>query len=55
MPVDHSKPKKFVWVTDNVGNKYICPLDTLKDPKRATEEELKNCIDDATIGDDIGD
>jgi hypothetical protein len=55
MQVDHSKPKRFVWVTDNVGNKYLCPVDTLKDPKHATEEELKNCIDDATMAIDIGD
>ncbi len=55
MVIDHRKPKKFVWVTDNAGNKFICPVDTLKDPEQATEEELRNCIDDATLAQDIGD
>ena len=56
MTIDHTKPKKFVYVTDNAGNKFICPLEALKDPKHASEEELKECVDDATIGvTDVGD
>jgi len=55
MTIDHTKPKKFVWVTDKAGNKFICPLEALKDPKNATENELNECIDDALIGSDIGD
>ena len=39
---------QFVWVKDKAGNEFVCPLDALKDRKNATEEELKNCIDDAT-------
>jgi len=38
----------FVWVKDKVGNEYMCPIDSLKDPKDASEEELENCVDDAT-------
>jgi hypothetical protein len=37
----------FVWVKDKAGNEFVCQLDALKDPKNATEEELKNCVDDA--------
>ena len=37
----------FVWVKDKAGNEFICQMDALKDPKHATEEELKNCVDDA--------
>lgn len=40
--------KRFVRVKDAAGNEFICPLDALKDPKHATEEELANCVDDAT-------
>lgn len=35
----------LVWVKDKAGNEYLCPIDALKDPSRATEEELKNCVD----------
>jgi hypothetical protein len=37
----------FVWVKDKVGNEFICPLEALKDPKNASKEELKNCVEDA--------
>ncbi len=55
MEIDHKKPKKFVWVTDNAGNKFICPLDALKDPDQASDEELRECVNDALVGEDIGD
>jgi hypothetical protein len=35
----------FIRVEDRAGNQYICPLEALKDPAHATEEELKNCFD----------
>ncbi len=35
----------YVRVWDKMGKEYICPLDALKDPKDATEEELKRCLD----------
>ena len=46
------KEKKDVWVRvkDNAGNEFICPLDALKERKSATDEELENCVDDATVG-----
>jgi alkaline phosphatase len=40
----------YVRVKDGVGNEYLCPLEALKDTKEATEEELDNCVDDATVG-----
>ena len=39
---------QFVWVKDKAGNEFVCELDALKDPKNVSQEELKNCIDDAT-------
>jgi hypothetical protein len=47
--------KPFVWVKDKKGNQYICPIDALKDPKKATQKELKDCVDDAKMGVNIGD
>jgi hypothetical protein len=47
---DVSTPKgrtQFVWVKDKAGNEFVCPIDALKDPKAASKEELKNCVDDA--------
>ena len=40
----------YVRVHDKAGNEFICPLEALKDPKTATEQELNQCVDDATEG-----
>ena len=40
--------QQFVWVKDKSGNEYACPVDVLKKPEDMTEEERKNCIDDAS-------
>ena len=45
----------FVWVKDKAGNEFVCHVTDLKDPKNVSEEDLKNCLDDATIGVNIGD
>jgi len=47
--------KRFVWVKDKAGNEYVCRIDDLKDPKKVDEEDLKNCIDDASRAINIGD
>jgi hypothetical protein len=38
---------QFVWVKDKAGNEFVCPLNALKDRNSVSEEELKNCVDDA--------
>ena len=38
----------LVWVKDNVGNRFLCPMDSLIDPNSVTEEEKKDCVDDAS-------
>jgi len=45
----------FVWVTDKAGNEFACPVESLKKAKDLSEEDLKNCIDDATRALPIGD
>jgi len=40
----------YVRVYDKAGNEFICPLNALKDPKTASDEELDHCVDDATVG-----
>jgi hypothetical protein len=47
--------KGFVWVKDRKGNEFICPVDALKDPKKASDDELSKCMDDASMGVPIGD
>jgi hypothetical protein len=47
--------KGWVWVNDKAGNLFVCKVEDLKDPKDVSEEELKNCTDDATMGANIGD
>lgn len=45
------KPKSvYVRVKDGAGNLFLCPIDALKNPNEATEEELENCVDDAVVG-----
>jgi len=41
--------QQFVWVKDNAGNEYACPVDVLKKPEELTEEEKSSCIDDASV------
>lgn len=38
----------LVWVKDREGNEFICHMSQLKDPKKASPEELKNCVDSAS-------
>jgi hypothetical protein len=45
----------YVWVKDRAGNEFICDLKDLKDPKTASDEELKKCVDDAKAGVPLGD
>jgi len=40
----------FVRVKDGQGNEFLCPLAALKDIREASDEELDNCVDDATAG-----
>ena len=40
----------WVRVKDHEGSDFICPLSALKDLDKATEEELENCVDSATVG-----
>ena len=47
--------QRFVWVKDKAGNEYVCRIMDLKDPKNIKEEDLKNCVNDATMGVNIGD
>ncbi len=42
------KTEPLVWVKDNAGNRYLCPLDALMDPNSVSEEQKRNCVDDAS-------
>ena len=48
--MESERGKRFVRVKDGAGNKFLCPIDALKDPRDATEDELAECVDDATVG-----
>lgn len=47
--------QRFAWVKDKAGNEYVCRIMDLKDPNNISEEDLKNCVDDASMGVNIGD
>jgi hypothetical protein len=55
MSDETKRRENFVRVKDAAGNDWLCPLDALKDPKDASEEELNSCVDDATVGRYAGD
>lgn len=40
----------YARVKDKTGNVFICPIDSLINPEKATEEELENCVEDAVVG-----
>ena len=40
----------YVKVKDFAGNEYVCPIDALKNMKEVPEDDLDNCVDDATVG-----
>ena len=44
-----TKRTQFVWVKDRAGNEYVCNVEYLKDPKNVSEDELRNCVDDASV------
>jgi hypothetical protein len=49
------RSKTYVRVRDRANNEFLCPLDALIDPKNLNEEELGECVDDATVGRYAGD
>ncbi len=38
----------LVWVKDGMGNRFLCPMGALRDPRTVSEEEKKGCVDDAS-------
>jgi hypothetical protein len=47
---EQAKKKVYVRVKDGAGNQFLCPIDALKDIKKATDDEIENCVDDAVVG-----
>ena len=46
---ESKKRTQFVWVKDKAGNEYVCDVGYLKDPKNVSQNELKDCVDDASV------
>lgn len=51
-PTKPSDP--LVWLKDKEGNEFICHLSQLKDPKKASKEELAECVDSGAAAYDPG-
>ena len=47
--------KRFVWVKDKAGNEYVCRIQDLENPDNISDDDLKNCVDDASRAINIGD
>jgi hypothetical protein len=47
---EQDKKPVYVRVKDGAGNQFLCPIDALKDIKKATDDEIENCVDDAVVG-----
>jgi len=46
---EQDKKQVYVRVKDGAGNQFLCPIDALKDIKKATDDEIENCVDDAVV------
>ena len=44
---EKAKKDVWVWVKDQAGDEFICPIDALKVRETATDEELDECVDNA--------
>ena len=42
------KTDPLVWVKDNAGNRFLCPMDSLINPNSVSETEKASCVDDAS-------
>jgi hypothetical protein len=51
-PTKPSDP--LVFVKDKEGNEFICHMSQLKDPKKASKEELEQCVDSGAAAYDPG-
>jgi len=47
---EQDKKQVYVRVKDGAGNQFLCPIDALKDIKKATDDEIENCVYDAVVG-----
>jgi hypothetical protein len=47
---EQDKKQVYVRVKDGARNQFLCPIDALKDIKKATDDEIENCVDDAVVG-----
>lgn len=45
----------YVRVRDGNGQEFVCPLESLRDPKDLSPEALDNCVDSGTVGRYAGD
>jgi hypothetical protein len=45
---DATQTDQLVWVRDKQDNQFLCPLSSLRDPNTVSEDEKKNCVDDAS-------
>ena len=45
--MNETNEKRLVWVRDNEGNQYVCPVNALKDPSTLSDEEKARCIESA--------
>ncbi len=39
----------YVRVKDRAGNDFLCPINALKNPEDISDDELAECVDDATV------
>jgi hypothetical protein len=55
MSVSVERVKRFVKVRDSSGNEWLCPMDTMKNAKDATQKELDDCVELEVVTHTAGD
>ena len=43
----HKPAQPMVWIKDETGNTYMCPINAIKDRNNVTDEELANCVNES--------
>lgn len=42
------RTEPLVWAKDSAGNRFLCPLDELRDANSVREKEKRHCVDSAS-------
>jgi len=42
------RTEPLVWAKDSAGNRFLCPLDAIRDANSVSENQKQHCVDNAS-------